>query len=598
MLPVKESSGDGEERPVLLGLRDGRRRLEQPGAWRGRGQGGLALVNILLQLLRLLAQAVGGGRQVGQAGLAAAGEDLDSLLHVSQVESVLELAAGVLPDLSDLGHLLQLLQVAGYQVEEGEFVEVLGSLVSHLNHLVVPLQQRGLPEFLPALLVVQTLGGLQGGLDVAALQRQAEPGLVVLHEVESNLGVTLLLQVGDDALPHQLGVPHHVEHLLVLPVHQGQLELELGGVDVEDPGLALPVQAEHLAALDPGEIDRQVQGPDDPVVPVGEGVLDVVAGGVDEHAAVVPGPGLHSGVLVDRAEDLQLPGGDRDDMLGEEGHHGHIGRPDDVATLGNLDRAQASLLLDIKQRDRVGVPEEQHPSAGVENLVTVRDGDLLGDLVLQVLDDERVTLVQDGEPVSRHPDGREPTGPLAVRRVGAGVLPGQAVQVVGGVLRIGGPRGQQDRVLRLVVAHGVDGRPAHPDLHDGGVPAGGEVQLPQVFLLHVVEDVAGHGVGGSLPLQLEDDHPAVVTGSEQVESGVAGQDPEPVVLSPEGVEAGPLAHVPHSDGLVLAVGEDQLLPGVEDGAGDVVVVAAARVHLPGLQGDLSEYLRHKHDHHQ
>ena len=56
----------------------------------------------------------------------------------------------------------------------------------------------------------------------------------------------------------------------------------------------------------------------------------------------------------------------------------------------------------------------------------------------------------------------------------------------------------------------------------------------------------------------------------------------PVVLPPEGVETGPLGHVPDADALVLAVAEDELLAGVEDGAADVVVVAAAGVHLPGL----------------
>ena len=45
--------------------------------------------------------------------------------------------------------------------------------------------------------------------------------------------------------------------------------------------------------------------------PVGEGVFDVVAGGVDEDAALVPRAALHSDVLVDRAQVLQLPVADR-----------------------------------------------------------------------------------------------------------------------------------------------------------------------------------------------------------------------------------------------------------------------------------------------
>ena len=43
----------------------------------------------------------------------------------------------------------------------------------------------------------------------------------------------------------------------------------------------------------PGEVDGEVQGADDAVVPVGDGVLDVVGGGVHKHTAVVPGPRLH-----------------------------------------------------------------------------------------------------------------------------------------------------------------------------------------------------------------------------------------------------------------------------------------------------------------
>ena len=57
----------------------------------------------------------------------------------------------------------------------------------------------------------------------------------------------------------------------------------------------------------------------------------------------------------------------------------------------------------------------------------------------------------------------------------------------------------------------------------------------------------------------------------------------PVVLPPKGVQAGPLGGVPDPDGLVLAVGDDQVLAGVEDHARDVVVMAAAGVDFPGLE---------------
>ena len=74
-----------------------------------------------------------------------------------------------------------------------------------------------------------------------------------------------------------------------------------------------------------------------------------------------------------------------------------------------------------------------------------------------------------------------------------------------------------------------------------------------------------------------------MAGGEEVEGGVGGDDPESVVLPPEGVQAGPLGRVPHPDGLVLGVGDDQVLPRVEDDAGHVVVVAAASVNFPSLE---------------
>ena len=56
-----------------------------------------------------------------------------------------------------------------------------------------------------------------------------------------------------------------------------------------------------------------------------------------------------------------------------------------------------------------------------------------------------------------------------------------------------------------------------------------------------------------------------------------------ILTVPEGVEAGALGGVPDPDGLVLRVGEDEVLPRVEDHARHVVVVATAGVHLPSLK---------------
>lgn len=50
----------------------------------------------------------------------------------------------------------------------------------------------------------------------------------------------------------------------------------------------------------------------------------------------------------------------------------------------------------------------------------------------------------------------------------------------------------------------------------------------------------------------------------------------------ESLHTSSFGHVPYPDALVLGVGQDELLPWVEDGAGHIVVVATACVQLPGL----------------
>lgn len=53
-------------------------------------------------------------------------------------------------------------------------------------------------------------------------------------------------------------------------------------------------------------------------IPRGEGIFDVVGGGVDEDSALVPGPALHSDVLVNVAQTLQLTVADHNGCVPRE----------------------------------------------------------------------------------------------------------------------------------------------------------------------------------------------------------------------------------------------------------------------------------------
>lgn len=79
--------------------------------------------------------------------------------------------------------------------------------------------------------------------------------------------------------------------------------------------------------------------------------------------------------------------------------------PNHVFGLGYSNRAESSLLLHVVQRDHVALLDEQVARAREEDLLGVGELNLLGDLVLQVLDQDRVIFVEHGETIARHPDG-------------------------------------------------------------------------------------------------------------------------------------------------------------------------------------------------
>jgi hypothetical protein len=83
-------------------------------------------------------------------------------------------------------------------------------------------------------------------------------------------------------------------------------------------------------------------------------------------------------------------------------------------------------------------------------------------------------------------------------------------------------------------------------------------------------------MGWPFPLKFEDDHPSIVASSEQVEGGVPSN---------------------HIHGLVLTVGEDEVLSRVEDGAGRVVVMASACVYLPCLEYSTHLTFRYRNNKH-
>ena len=192
----------------------------------------------------------------------------------------------------------------------------------------------------------------------------------------------------------------------------------------------------------------------------------MVRGGVDEDPALLPGSRFDSNILVHGGELLELAVADDDVVLGEQGDVGHVVGPDDVLHFLNLDRSQISVkmrmasscdsvrvkvynqskktlkllmslerqskfhdlqmkkrsdhfaeckpfLLYVIESDSSRASQKQRSSSRIEDFVDSRIVDLLGDFVLDVLDDDRVGAIEHSEAVTRDPHCRETRGSLA-----------------------------------------------------------------------------------------------------------------------------------------------------------------------------------------
>ena len=205
--------------------------------------------------------------------------------------------------------------------------------------------------------------------------------------MQSDLGVSFLLQIGDNALSHKFGISDHVQNFVVFSVNQSQFESVFGSVDVHGARLAFSVEHENLiVAFHFGQVNWHVQGTDDSVVAVGDGVLDMIRSGVHKNALVVPSSGFHSRVFLDGAQSLEFLVANIDAVLGQKGNSGHVWRPDDVSALGDLDMAEVLALLNVKKGDTIRITEQKHSGSSIENFVAIWSLDFLSHLVLQILD--------------------------------------------------------------------------------------------------------------------------------------------------------------------------------------------------------------------
>jgi len=173
----------------------------------------------------------------------------------------------------------------------------------------------------PEVRTVQFTGHLDGNLKIAALEGQVKASRRVLNELQGNLRVALLLKIGDNALTNQARSLDNLQHFVVVPLNQGELESVLGGIDLEDLGLGVPIKAVHVSSLDTDQVYCLIKSADDSIVtverrlellllkldrvvcsiPIEQRVLDVVQRRVDQNTRIIPGCALDADSLMQGA---------------------------------------------------------------------------------------------------------------------------------------------------------------------------------------------------------------------------------------------------------------------------------------------------------
>mmetsp|Transcript_7051 Transcript_7051/g.13798 ORF Transcript_7051/g.13798 Transcript_7051/m.13798 type:complete len:376 (-) Transcript_7051:2454-3581(-) len=204
-----------------------------------------------LDTLGILLKAMGLGTNVRQWQISALFQHLDTLSGVAQKQSIVVSAHNVLAHTRDLEHLAQFLSIAGEQIQERKTIEVLGTLVAHLDDLVVTLTEGLTTELAPNLTAVSFAGSLleregtfHGGLNVTAGKSKAETSTRLADKVQGHLREAFGLKVRNNGSAAETAMADHLHNLSVPLGGKGKFKPGFGGVNADDAGPRLPVEAE------------------------------------------------------------------------------------------------------------------------------------------------------------------------------------------------------------------------------------------------------------------------------------------------------------------------------------------------------------------
>mmetsp|Transcript_42595 Transcript_42595/g.110036 ORF Transcript_42595/g.110036 Transcript_42595/m.110036 type:complete len:310 (+) Transcript_42595:2070-2999(+) len=217
--------------------------------------------------------------------------------------------------------------------------------------------------------------------------------------MQGDLREALLLQVANHRIAAEAPVRDPHFHIVEAALVQGKLEEVLRAVQALLLDGVLPIDVVHVLLVHTHDVHRALERVDDAAVAVGQAVLHVAQRGVDEHAVLVPGATLDADVLMEAVQVLKVLACHQHVVLRHEGHIGAVLRPHSVAHaawhrhlvdgLARREVVHHDLLLALQQDAVVAARED-----------VVRGHwwlELLGKLILQVVDADGPAVLQDGE---------------------------------------------------------------------------------------------------------------------------------------------------------------------------------------------------------
>mmetsp|Transcript_2603 Transcript_2603/g.6058 ORF Transcript_2603/g.6058 Transcript_2603/m.6058 type:complete len:298 (+) Transcript_2603:1497-2390(+) len=296
---------------------------------------------------------MGNSSNVGERELANFLEHLDTFGCITKIECIVKTRHDVPTHLCDLEHLAELVVVTCDKIEEAQTLEVLSALVGHLDNLLVTLTECLNAKACPALLVINLEGSCHSYLKVSALNGEVEARLLILHEVQCYLRVTLCLEVGDDSLSTEVGIADHTNNLSVLLVHESDLEEALSRIDGNLAYLTLAVKAVQCVLGHASDVHRKIKRANHTSISVRNAVLDVVEGRVHKDTVRTPRTGLDSHGLWYRTLLLELLIADYHSVFAQQCHHRAVFVPYHVANHRYNHFAKHASGLRVKERNAV-----------------------------------------------------------------------------------------------------------------------------------------------------------------------------------------------------------------------------------------------------